>query len=155
MFYNGLVPSLVGLVHVGVQFPLYEWLKKLFVESTVLSSSSSPPPLSLPSTQLSYPSIIAASVLSKIAATASTYPHEVIRTRLQTQERAANGIPVKYTGVLRTLQLIYREEGWRAFYSGLGTNMVRTLPASAVTLLTFEFVNKHLKDWKENLHPVR
>ena len=34
--------------------------------------------------------------------------------------------------------MILREEGWRAFYNGMGTNMVRAVPAAMTTMLTFE-----------------
>lgn len=31
-FYKGLLPSLFGVIHVAVQFPLYEYLKSLYCE---------------------------------------------------------------------------------------------------------------------------
>ena len=44
----------------------------------------------------------------------------------------------RYKGMMQTIATIVREEGWRAFYSGLGTNMVRAVPAAMTTMLTYE-----------------
>ncbi|OAD02173.1 hypothetical protein MUCCIDRAFT_145119 [Mucor lusitanicus CBS 277.49] len=129
-FYKGLGPSLIGISHVAVQFPLYEKLKVVFhVDRDVASGSSS---------------ILLASALSKMAASLATYPHEVIRTRLQNQTRR----PYKYEGILHAIEVMSKEEGIRGFYKGLSTNLVRTVPSSAMTILTYEMVVKKLDDWK-------
>ncbi|KAJ1933545.1 hypothetical protein GGF37_006691 [Kickxella alabastrina] len=120
-FYKGLGSSLLGVTHVAVQFPLYEALKAwMGVDSSHVESSR----------------ILAASAASKMVASSVTYPHEVIRTRLQNQTRA----PFKYAGICHAVVLIYREEGVRAFYRGLATNLIRTVPASMMTLLTYELL---------------
>jgi len=41
-----------------------------------------------------------------------------------------------YRGLAKTIKEILREAGWRGFYRGLGVNLVRTVPNSAVTMLT-------------------
>ncbi|KAJ2383675.1 hypothetical protein GGI05_005240, partial [Coemansia sp. RSA 2603] len=120
-FYKGLGSSLLGVTHVAVQFPLYEQLKQcLQVDAQHVDSAR----------------ILAASAASKMVASSVTYPHEVIRTRLQNQ--AAR--PYKYRGIVHAVRLIYREEGVRAFYRGLTTNLIRTVPASMLTLLTYELL---------------
>jgi len=50
----------------------------------------------------------------------------------------------RYRGVIHAVKTVYFEEGWRAFYAGMGTNMVRAVPASAMTLLTYEFMVKEM-----------
>ena len=39
-------------------------------------------------------------------------------------------------GVIRTTKSIVINEGWRGLYKGLSINLVRTVPNSAVTMLT-------------------
>ncbi|KAK9703122.1 hypothetical protein K7432_010885 [Basidiobolus ranarum] len=121
-FYKGLTPSLLGVFHVAVQFPLYERLKLILKSEDLESFGTS--------------AILVASSSSKMAASIVTYPHEVIRTRLQNQTMR----PFKYIGVIQTIRMVYREEGWTAFYKGMPTNLIRTVPASALTILTYELI---------------
>ncbi|KAJ1881616.1 hypothetical protein H4R99_003617 [Coemansia sp. RSA 1722] len=120
-FYKGLGSSLLGVTHVAVQFPLYEQLKSWMKVDTQHVESLR---------------ILAASATSKMVASSVTYPHEVIRTRLQNQTSK----PYKYRGIVHAVRLIYKEEGLRAFYRGLSTNLIRTVPASMMTLLTYELL---------------
>lgn len=137
-FYAGLAPALLGLSHVVVQFPLYEYFKRLFTGGVELGKQGE-------GGKMDYWGILAASCLSKICASSATYPHEVLRTRLQTQvilngrsARSVGGTITRYEGIVHCFKTILKEEGWRAFYSGMGTNMARAVPASAVTILTYE-----------------
>jgi solute carrier family 25 folate transporter 32 len=48
--------------------------------------------------------------------------------------------------------MVWREVGWRGFYKGLGTNIVRVLPATWVTFLVYENVRyylSHMEDKQE------
>ena len=54
----------------------------------------------------------------------------------------------KYMGIVMTFRTILREEGWRAFYAGLGTNMMRAVPAATVTMLTYEAAMRQLNTTK-------
>ncbi len=136
-FYSGLTPALLGLTHVAVQFPAYEYLKTKFTGRPMGAPSADDQDQSA-----HWWGILCASILSKILASSATYPHEVIRTRLQTQRRPvpgqeymqgvgsagsaspdSNGNPQqnntpKYRGILSTFRTILREEGWRAFTPG-------------------------------------
>jgi solute carrier family 25 folate transporter 32 len=164
-FYSGLTPALLGLTHVAVQFPAYEYLKTKFTGQGMGMSVEG-------DDKHHWFGVLSASVLSKIMASSATYPHEVIRTRLQTQQRSMPSASVEYAafrgglegsethgptaiiaktkaaiprykGISTTFQTILREEGWRAFYAGMGTNMMRAVPAATTTMLTYEFIMKH------------
>ena len=56
----------------------------------------------------------------------------------------------KYKGVIRTCQIILKEEGWRAFYNGMGTNMIRAVPAAMTTMLTFETVKGYISRMQDD-----
>ncbi|CCX04874.1 putative mitochondrial carrier protein [Pyronema domesticum] len=153
-FYSGLAPALLGLTHVGVQFPIYEYLKSKFTGGVALGKQGE-------DGKTNFGGILLASCLSKICASSATYPHEVLRTRLQTQRilndatataagsSSTTSTQIRYQGVMNSVRTIYREEGWRAFYSGMGTNMVRAVPSSAMTLLTYELVNGFITKFRE------
>lgn len=163
-FYSGLRASFLGLSHVAVQFPAYEYLKRKFTGKGMgVPGNGSPVDLL---------GIISASVLSKVVASSASYPHEVVRTRLQTQRRPVPGaeflqglggftglrgaggeamlLQPKYRGVIHTFRVIVREEGWRALYTGMGVNMTRSVPAATVTLFTYEYVINSLQRLKSN-----
>ncbi|KAI1327357.1 mitochondrial carrier domain-containing protein [Xylariaceae sp. FL0255] len=160
-FYSGLTPALLGLTHVAVQFPAYEYLKKKFTGQGMGETNGG-------SEKTHWLGVLSASIMSKILASSATYPHEVIRTRLQTQRRPTPGVEYlqglgisesggkgqsqpsngsqnsgpKYRGVVMTFRTILREEGWRAFYAGMGVNMMRAVPAATVTMMTYEYMMK-------------
>ena len=148
-FYSGLTPALLGLTHVAVQFPLYEYFKMRF---TGYGMGEHPPEDS----GANWIGISAATFLSKICASTATYPHEVLRTRLQTQQRRTNlsssdGMTVqsRYKGILDMCRVILHEEGWRAFYAGIGTNLIRAVPAAMTTMLTYEWLQSVIKRAQE------
>ncbi|KAL2255029.1 hypothetical protein VTK26DRAFT_4296 [Humicola hyalothermophila] len=183
-FYSGLTPALLGLTHVAVQFPAYEFLKVKFTGRAMGAA-----PAEGQDDKAHWFGILSASIMSKILASSATYPHEVIRTRLQTQRRpipgqeymeglggvtaqgvAGNGSAPhpppapphpspsastaaagpKYKGIVSTFRTMLREEGWHAFYAGMGTNMMRAVPAATVTMLTYEYVMRHLNQVRAN-----
>jgi len=157
-FYSGLAPALLGLSHVAIQFPLYEYFKLRFTGLEMGQND--------PSNQGGgqWVGILAATFISKVCATTATYPHEVLRTRLQIQLRqrkiavnvaAAEAIAIsgpRYRGVITTFQTILHEEGWRAFYYGMGTNLVRAVPAAMTTMLTFEALKRAVHRMQEEGH---
>ncbi|TBU31858.1 mitochondrial carrier [Dichomitus squalens] len=133
-FFRGLLPSLLGITHVAVQFPLYEHLKR------VAGRERHEP--------LTVSQILGCSAVAKMTASIVTYPHEVVRTRFQTEKRplSENGDSRERgrRGLVRTTIHIVKQEGWRALYRGLSVNLVRTVPNSAVTMLTYEMLVRYL-----------
>ncbi|KAK5138323.1 hypothetical protein LTR08_003384 [Meristemomyces frigidus] len=177
-FYSGLTPALLGLTHVAIQFPLYEYFKQRFTGLEMGESASSQqqqPQNEAPSGSSTTLGILAATFLSKVCATSATYPHEVLRTRMQTQQRNihpeshhhhhthSQALPTgkrigntdgaayepRYRGVWPAARMILREEGWRAFYNGMGTNMIRAVPAAMTTMVTFETIKGGLVGLQE------
>ncbi|CDK26468.1 unnamed protein product [Kuraishia capsulata CBS 1993] len=125
-FYSGLLPSYIGLTHVAIQFPIYENLKK---NLNLRDDSSNVGKLTL------------ASIISKVLASSVTYPHEILRTRLQIDKTKVSMM----TGLVRTFLSVYKNEGVKGFYSGFIINLTRTVPSSAVTLVTFEYIKGYLE----------
>eukprot|EP00039_Didymoeca_costata_P012258 m.175624 g.175624 ORF g.175624 m.175624 type:complete len:326 (+) comp15432_c1_seq9:302-1279(+) len=128
--YKGLKATLLGLGHSGVQFPVYEKLKALALERRKAHE---------PNAQLTFIDLVAASSSSKVVASLCTYPHEVIRSRMQFQ---VTEVGDKMPGLLETTRTIIKESGFRGLYAGLRMNMLRVVPSCVSTFLVFEYLTK-------------
>eukprot|EP00898_Chlorokybus_atmophyticus_P003868 jgi/Chlat1/4482/Chrsp29S04422 len=133
--YSGVLPSVVGIAHVVIQFPLYEAIKVYLADKS-----------GVPVNEVGAGSLAVASALSKMLASTATYPHEVIRARLQNQSRA-NGMKIRYTGVMDCIRKVWQEGGMHALYRGCGTNLIRTVPTAVITFTSFELISRTLKSY--------
>ncbi|CAG7904083.1 unnamed protein product, partial [Brassica rapa] len=124
--YSGVIPSLVGVSHVAIQFPVYEKIKQYMAKVGDKSVD-----------QLSPGEVAVASSISKVIASVSTYPHEVVRSKLQEQGQVRNA-KAKYSGVIDCAKKVFRNEGVPGFYRGCATNLLRTTPSAVITFTSYE-----------------
>lgn len=122
-FYKGLVPSLIGVSQGALQFTLYDTLKYQWLGHDDRKSG------------LETWEYLSISSISKIVATVLIYPCQVTKSRLQTY----NALNTTFTGVVSD---IYTREGVRGFWKGVWMNIVRVLPATCITFIVYEKMNK-------------
>ncbi|KAI1377449.1 mitochondrial carrier [Hypoxylon crocopeplum] len=137
-FYRGLGISLFGVAHGAVQFAVYDPVKRLYFARRRRQDPGSDVPQ-----KMSNEATLVISSIAKLVAGATTYPYQVIRSRLQNYDadaRFGRGIQ----GVARRT---WREEGWRGFYRGIIPGVVRVLPATWVTFLVYENMKFYLPQW--------
>ena len=96
----------------------------------------------------------AAGVLASLFAKTGVFPLDVIRKRLQVQgprraSFAGGKIPQYGKGVWRTGEAIVAKEGWKGLYRGLGVGLVKSAPASALTVWTYERALKVMEEREE------
>lgn len=150
VFYKGLLPSYFGLCHVAIQFPLYENFKKMFKISDTNNNNNNSNIDAKNTTgidkTINFLKFILASSLSKMIASGITYPHELVRTRLQL---FSNNNSIQHesqlSGLFRVIKAVVRNEGFLGFYSGFVINLARTVPASTVTMVSFEYFREYLQ----------
>jgi solute carrier family 25 (mitochondrial carnitine/acylcarnitine transporter), member 20/29 len=73
------------------------------------------------------------------------YPIDVIKTRLQTLPLYPEPGHDKYKGFFDCAKQIYLQEGFKSFYRGLSTCLIRAYPVNAVTFLVYESLMSQLK----------
>ncbi|XP_039108863.1 mitochondrial basic amino acids transporter [Hyaena hyaena] len=90
-----------------------------------------------PGDRLLVPKLLLAGGTSGILSWLSTYPVDVVKSRLQ-----ADGVrgPPRYAGFADCVRLSYRAEGWRVFTRGLTSTLLRAFPVNAATFATVTVV---------------
>eukprot|EP00878_Enallax_costatus_P019092 GHUV01020131.1.p1 GENE.GHUV01020131.1~~GHUV01020131.1.p1 ORF type:complete len:316 (+),score=88.07 GHUV01020131.1:721-1668(+) len=126
--YSGLAPSMAGICHVAIQFPLYEAAK---VQAAARRGCRTD--------ELSASELVVTSAFSKMVASTITYPHEVIRSYMH----VTGSGPIN--GLTDACRVIFKEDGMRGFYRGCATNLLRTTPAAALTFTSFELIARALR----------
>lgn len=124
--YKGLGPSLWLVSHGAIQFTLYEQFKLALRQRRESDEEGT-----------SVQDSLVASTASKLAAAVATYPLQLVRTRMQEV-----GGERKYASMGEGFMRVVRTEGLRGLYRGLGANVARVMPQSAVTFVTYEQVLK-------------
>ncbi|KAK1312044.1 Mitochondrial adenine nucleotide transporter ADNT1 [Acorus calamus] len=75
---------------------------------------------------------------SGITAAAMTYPLDLVRTRLAAQTKE-----MYYRGISHTLYTIWRDEGIRGLYKGLGATLLGVGPSIAISFSVYETLRSH------------
>ncbi|CCG84930.1 protein of unknown function [Taphrina deformans PYCC 5710] len=121
--YRGLLPSLFGVTHGALQFTLYEMLKNRRADRS-------------PGTTATTADFLQLSAASKILATVMTYPYQVFRSRLQVHNVDPS------VSVMSTARDVWSSQGMKGFYRGLTPNLLRVVPATCITMVVYEQVNR-------------
>lgn len=125
-FYKGITASYVGISETVIHFVIYEALKKKLNEMRDANPSDD-------KTSRDFLEFMAAGATSKTIASVVAYPHEVARTRLREEGN-------KYRSFWQTIHTVWKEEGKAGLYRGLGTQLVRQIPNTAIMMATYEAV---------------
>jgi len=83
-------------------------------------------------------------LVSGILGSCVNIPFDVAKSRIQ----GPQPIPgqVKYKGTLKSIGIIYREEGFLALYKGLVPKVLRLGPGGAIMLVVYEYAYGYLKN---------
>ncbi|KAJ8282441.1 hypothetical protein COCON_G00049600 [Conger conger] len=83
--------------------------------------------------------LLTAGAIAGVPAASLVTPADVIKTRLQVAARAGQ---TTYNGVIDCFRKILHEEGFRALWKGAGARVCRSSPQFAVTLVTYELLQR-------------
>lgn len=133
-FYKGLGTSLIGTSHGAIQFALYEPLRNAYRAWKGDKEKQIPTEVTL-----------TLSTVAKTTAAVATFPHQVVRNRLQNQR----GTDLYGAGISGVVRKMWQEGGVRTFYRGIVPGLLRTLPSTWVTFIVIEYVRFHLPRWLE------
>eukprot|EP01087_Luapelamoeba_hula_P020116 TRINITY_DN6797_c0_g1_i1.p1 TRINITY_DN6797_c0_g1~~TRINITY_DN6797_c0_g1_i1.p1 ORF type:complete len:293 (-),score=19.61 TRINITY_DN6797_c0_g1_i1:199-1077(-) len=123
-FYKGWAPAFLGVTHGAVQVTVYDWMRKALSDYMLYHDG-------VVNMQPYHFTVMGC--VSKLIASVATYPHQVLKSRLQQH-------PTPYTGLVDCTIKTWQQEGLRGFYGGLVPNTLRVLPAAAITFLSYEMI---------------
>ncbi|KIY70982.1 mitochondrial carrier [Cylindrobasidium torrendii FP15055 ss-10] len=86
--------------------------------------------------------VLASGSTGGIAYWLSSYPLDVIKSRVQLRPTPPSGTPVQY--IAQECRMIWAEAGFKGFFKGLSPSLIRSIPAAASTFAAFELTREEL-----------
>nr|AKN21596.1 slc25a-28 [Schmidtea mediterranea] len=126
--YKGFIPGLFGTSHGAVQFVTYESMKNFYSQWYYRKDIN---------TKLNTWEYLLLGCVSKLVAASTTYPYQVVRSRLQDQHRV-------YGGIIDVIFQLWKYEGIYGFYKGLLPSLIRVTPASGIVFVVYETMSTYL-----------
>lgn len=143
-FWTGTLPSLFSVFQASLQFTLYDHSKNYLVKRKshnegAESKTDKSDKAESGNHELRTAEYMYASVFSKSVSMTIWYPTQLIRSRLQSYN-----FEKEKRGIRSVVRKIYEREGVRGFYRGLSANVVRVLPSTIITFVTYETTKNYL-----------
>ena len=135
--YKGVTPTVLGsMPYVGIQFGTVGLLEDMFpVEITSQQHDENG--------KLEKPPIwrkLCFGGAGGVMAGLITYPNDTIRRMLQLQ--GSRGTDCVYTGYFDCMRKVYAKYGIQRFYHGVGINIIRMAPNTAVQFGSYEMLKR-------------
>lgn len=143
--YRGFVPTMMGMVpYAGFSFYCFEYLKFIcmkYVPTTLCRKCDR----NTGGLVLTVPGKLVCGGLAGAVAQSVSYPLDVTRRRMQLACMDAQTAKFGSTGMVKTLTLIYRENGVvKGLYRGMSINYIRAIPMVATSFSTYELMKQLL-----------
>jgi len=132
--YRGIGPALSLVSNGAIQFMTYEEMKLLMIKYVAKDESG-----------LNSSHFLGMGAASKVVASVSTYPLQVIRSRLY---QKSTDTATKFTSSGQVLQHVWKTQGLRGFYRGLIPQLAKTAPNSALTFFAYENILRLFKTFQ-------
>ena len=134
--YIGMIPTLCRETpSYAVYFASYEYLCRFFSPSGLSEDAS-------------YTSLMLAGGISGALGWTSTYPADVVKTVIQSQnfKTQEEFTRRKYRGILQTTYEISKLFGWKALFKGLDATLIRAFPTNAVIFWAYSITMSRLSE---------
>ncbi|KAF7636450.1 hypothetical protein Mgra_00004038 [Meloidogyne graminicola] len=137
-FFHGLTPSLAQIaLNAGIKFTAYNWINSM--SHTRFYSSKEGESQQIPF--IKQLNRLLSGALAGIMAKTITYPLDLVRHRLQINERirpGAFGQTTTYGGMVATIRGIIQHEGFTSLYKGIWPALIKESTQTALSFFFYE-----------------
>jgi solute carrier family 25, member 33/36 len=145
--YKGLTASYLGVTESTLQWVLYERLKLSLERRQARRLADQTYQRKWFDDVEDFGGKFTVAAFAKVFASALTYPHEVVRTRLRQAPKMVTEtgvVKAKYTGLIQCFKLVAKEEGIAGLYGGMTPHLLRVAPSAGIMFAIYEVTLRFL-----------